>query len=1687
MAGGVMGLRGWVWEIARAHVALHRQLHARGRHFPTLWFLALFFLTAPALAIDIKPDENYARHVHAAQSVSAVGDFGEQVSLRDGSLSISHTDLEWVGTGPTIRLTRTFRPHIWGRARERSGADFADWQLQIPRLTTMTADGFGSTVHSVKGWQVPGANKNARCSLFSSPGRITFMGDPLRGWDAYEWWNGVQLIDDQGQEQQLLAHGLAAPDHPIAALRTTGNWIVSCLPSTANGEPGEAFLATAPDGTRYWFNWLIYTPADTLTKSINSMWGARRFPHDDATRASPRAAHKAPETDVATEPLVTDVATDAPTALVADVATEAPSPVVTEAAKADTSQPVASAPARRAPMNDQLDRRYGVMLVTRIEDRFGNYLTYQYSGQQLVSISASDGRLVTLNNPGGVIASITAGSGATARTFQYGYSPDALSLQSVTQPDLSQWQFALTSLSQFPSLWQQPGSCRQPELGNDSQTGSGSLTAPSGATLSVSVRRRISGRSDVPKDCWNGDPDDPYDVESYSMIPIAWSGLEVTQRQMTGPGLVPANWTYQYSGPNMSWQHECTPNPACVTTVWGQVTEPLGGTVRETYSNRFGQGEQLLLERTVSAAGGGAVQIDTFAYANATPYESLPFPAQVGTDLDERSNPAVTAAWRPLKTRTRSRQAAVFTWQAHSFDSLARATHVQRSSGGTTADRARTDVTAYYDNTALWVLGQVASVTHTATSLVLEQTNYNAQALPWQMLRFGKLQATLAYHSDGNLASVTDGRNHTTTLNSWMRGIPQQIGFPATAEAPGGSTVSAVVNDHGWVTQKTDENGFTEAYQHDLMGRTTRVDYPAGDTTAWAPTLISFQAVNAAEYGIPAGHWKREESTGNRRDVTYFDGLWRPLVSERFDTANPTATRSIDVTRWDAQGRESFKSYPVAALSGYADTLSGVTTQHDVLDRITSLTQTSELGNLTTSVDYLAALQTKVTDPRGAVTQTAFTAWDEPTDTMPVQITLPEGRFTDLVRDTLGDVTSITRRNASSSESVTRRFVRDTHRRICKQIDPESGSTVRDFDAAENVAWQASGLNLPSTTSCDTAAAYGSGRRIDLTWDARNRETQRSFPDGRGNTSTTYHPDGLVHSKTAYNDPGNGAPVVHTVEYNRRRLPVSDTTSQPGWYSWTVTRGYDPIGNPSTLTYPNGLSVNYHPNALGQPTLVHASDGQTLASNLIYYPNGALQSFIYGNGIVHTMTQNARQLPSRSTDAGVMDYAFGYDSNANTIEILDHLRGPHYSRWLQWDLANRLTAAGSCSFGGDCWHRNTYDTIDNVRSWKLPGVKDYADYQYSTRNLPEQIRNSANATVVNQSFDLQGNLSAKNTQGYDFDFGNRMRSVAGKQWFRYDGFGHRALRWEWAESGILALYTHDNTLTYDVNHRASSRTAHSFVQLQGSRLAIRETNLDSGANAWKFQHTDALGSPVAITDQSGTVVERTEWEPWGAAIGKPAMDTVGYTGHQMDGSTGLIHMQQRYYDPDTAQFLSVDPVNVDLSTGDHFNRRWYVNNNPYKFMDPDGRQEFALGGAALGCAVTGPACPVGGAVGGVAGVAVDAIKWGIILYATYRGAKHLSESESLKRKNRPTDKKSFSQSFTNSPQPPDDEDQPASEKTGTDVARRVEKDLGKSARRELHELKEKGANDRSLKQLREDAKSLYIERNKEVPKWLDKL
>ena len=118
-----------------------------------------------------------------------------------------------------------------------------------------------------------------------------------------------------------------------------------------------------------------------------------------------------------------------------------------------------------------------------------------------------------------------------------------------------------------------------------------------------------------------------------------------------------------------------------------------------------------------------------------------------------------------------------------------------------------------------------------------------------------------------------------------------------------------------------------------------------------------------------------------------------------------------------------------------------------------------------------------------------------------------------------------------------------------------------------------------------------------------------------------------------------------------------------------------------------------------------------------------------------------------------------------------------------------------------------------------------------------------------------------------------------------------------------------------------------------------------------YYHHDVRGDPVVVTTEEGNVLWAEAYRAYGSAedrvssagigFGDNASENhvsrLGYTGHQSDSGSGLTYMQQRHYDPVIGRFMSNDPVGFTASNTMMFNRYAYANNNPYTYIDPDGR------------------------------------------------------------------------------------------------------------------------------------------------------
>ena len=179
-------------------------------------------------------------------------------------------------------------------------------------------------------------------------------------------------------------------------------------------------------------------------------------------------------------------------------------------------------------------------------------------------------------------------------------------------------------------------------------------------------------------------------------------------------------------------------------------------------------------------------------------------------------------------------------------------------------------------------------------------------------------------------------------------------------------------------------------------------------------------------------------------------------------------------------------------------------------------------------------------------------------------------------------------------------------------------------------------------------------------------------------------------------------------------------------------------------------------------------------------------------------------------------------------------------------------------------------------------------------------------------------------------------------------------------------------------------------QPSGNRFLIQLRNLvlplavllfsatSHAATTVTYYHNDALGSPVAATDATGTVIWREQYRPFGETIrNEVAADnnSRSFTGHVKDKETGLLYMGARFYDPQLGRFMAIDPQGFKESNPTTFNRYAYANNNPYKYVDPDGEAASVItaeAGFLGGTFVCGPVCGlIGGAIGFGTGIYIS--------------------------------------------------------------------------------------------------------------------
>jgi RHS repeat-associated protein len=248
-----------------------------------------------------------------------------------------------------------------------------------------------------------------------------------------------------------------------------------------------------------------------------------------------------------------------------------------------------------------------------------------------------------------------------------------------------------------------------------------------------------------------------------------------------------------------------------------------------------------------------------------------------------------------------------------------------------------------------------------------------------------------------------------------------------------------------------------------------------------------------------------------------------------------------------------------------------------------------------------------------------------------------------------------------------------------------------------------------------------------------------------------------------------------------------------------------------------------------------------------------------------------------------------------------------------------------------------------------------ADASGNTSNYAYNIQ-VAHAGARVFSHDSNGNLQTDGIRSYEWDSQSRLKKVT---WdatrtteFKYNALGQRCERID--KTG--ATVTAHHYFLIDGIRPVSCYTGGTVIANIDRRYLNQGEQRKNGA-AWdSYYYTrDHLGSVREVLASNGALVARYDYDPYGKRSAQYQAGTYtngcdfGFTGHvtlasPVSGQVELVLTHFRAYDPELGRWLPAAPRGEP--GGGNLYR--YVNGQPLRYFDPDGRWAQVVGGAVIG-------------------------------------------------------------------------------------------------------------------------------------------
>lgn len=746
-----------------------------------------------------------------------------------------------------------------------------------------------------------------------------------------------------------------------------------------------------------------------------------------------------------------------------------------------------------------------------------------------------------------------------------------------------------------------------------------------------------------------------------------------------------------------------------------------------------------------------------------------------------------------------------------------------------------------------------------------------------------------ACHRAGDLKTVTDGAGLVTTYVSY-----DKAGRPTRVKAPNGVITDYSYTPRGWIATTTVRA--LAAGTPSSSDAITSVNYNPDGTVHQVTDQDSVSTV----YAYDAAHRLTDVTDGQGRRYHYTLDNAGNRLKEDVLTAAGTVVKTTSRTYnslgqltaiTDGLNRAVFSAAYADSYDGNghlvhsADGL-GVQAKHvfDGLDRLVSTLRNYQGADTATA---------------NAQTVTSYDALDRVTG-----FSDPDGLNTTYDIDALNNVTG-------------------TH-------SPDTGLTSRTFDVAGN--------SLSSTDATNNSRA--------MTYDADNRPLTVSFADTSLNVQYKYdEADTAIGCTGSYGKghltriiEGNGGITWCYDAFGRvtRKVQVLGTSSRTTTYSWTKA------GRLSSLTTPNGTTVAYTRDSIGNVTSIKATPkngtATTVVSNVVYKAFGPVASYKLGSGQTVTYTYD---ITGAVTDVvgGPFALHLRRDALGNITAIGNTAGVASPTETYAYDPLYRLTAVKAPA--GAAIETYTYNKTGDRLSKAAPGLLT-GNYTYATGT-----HHLTGVGTTTRLVDARGNTTsdvlASGAYGFGYNQRNRLtvlqKDGATVGTYVINALGQRVQK---SAGGVTTSfdYSEDSRLIGE----ASGAVARDYVWMGGIPVAAVDSSGTSTAISYIV--TDGLGTPRAVVDAVGG----TKWQ-WAYAsnpFGESTPVSVGgyvlnlrFPGQYFDAESGLSYNINRDYQAASGRYVQSDPIGILAGASTYS----YVASRPFIATDSKG---LAVGPPPIG-------------------------------------------------------------------------------------------------------------------------------------------